>query len=128
MIVLLDTSTPLCRLTLVDADQTYQADWQADRELARGLLKHLHDQLQAHGKDWRDITGLAVYEGPGSFTGLRIGLTVMNTIAASESIAIVGTRGETWQASALERLAKGDNDKIVLPFYGSEPHITKARK
>lgn len=128
MIVLLDTSTPVCKLTFVDGDETHRNEWQADRELARGLLKYLQTQLESFGKSWKDITGLAVFEGPGSFTGLRIGLTVMNTIAASESVPIVGTRGEDWQDRALERLSGGENDQIVLPFYGSEPHITMARK
>lgn len=128
MIVLLDTSTPVCKLSFVDGAETYHHEWQADRELARGLLKYVYDQLQIQGKDWKNITGLAVFEGPGSFTGLRIGLTVMNTIAASESVPIVGTRGEKWQEQALTRLSSAENDQIVLPFYGSEPHITKARK
>jgi tRNA threonylcarbamoyladenosine biosynthesis protein TsaB len=128
MIVLLDTSTPLCSLTLVDGGDTYHDEWQADRELALGLLKYLNDQLKEHAKGWKDITGIAVYEGPGSFTGLRIGLTVMNTLAASQAVSIVGTRGDDWQERALERLARGENDRIVLPFYGSEPHITVARK
>lgn len=128
MIILLDTSTPVCKISLVDDSGTYSNEWNADRELARGLLKYLHDQLETQGRDWKDITGLAVYEGPGSFTGLRIGLTVMNTIAASEAVPIVGTRGDDWQKHALERLKSGENDKIVLPFYGSEPHITVARK
>lgn len=128
MILLLDTSTPLCRLTLIDGDWRYDDEWQADRQLAKGLLAYLRDQLEKNDKTWSDISGIGVFSGPGSFTGLRIGLTVLNTLAGAEAIPIVGTNGENWQNHARERLGNGENDQIVLPFYGSEAHITKPRK
>lgn len=128
MIVLLDTSTPVCKLTLIDGDMRFDDEWQADRTLAKGLLGYLAANLRLHGKNWSDITAIGVLKGPGSFTGLRIGLTVLNTIASSEHIPIVGGRGEQWQADVLEKLRSGHNDQIVLPFYGSEAHITQPRK
>jgi hypothetical protein len=36
--------------------------------------------------------------------------------------------GETWQKNILAALKDGENEKIVLPFYGSDAHITKPRK
>lgn len=128
MILLLDTSTPLCQLTLVDGDWRYDDEWQADRTLAKYLLKYLQQQLQKNNKIFNDISGIGVFEGPGSFTGLRIGLAVLNTIADSQHIPIVGAQGDDWQQTALARLRNGANDEMVLPFYGSEAHITKPRK
>jgi tRNA threonylcarbamoyladenosine biosynthesis protein TsaB len=128
MIVLLDTSTPICKLTLVDGGQRFNNEWQADRQLAKGLLEYLRDQLGAHNKTFNDISGVGVFVGPGSFTGLRIGLTVMNTLADASGVPIVGCRGETWQQDALLRLENGENDRIALPFYGSDANITTPRK
>ncbi|CAN5368750.1 hypothetical protein BH10PAT4_BH10PAT4_3290 [soil metagenome] len=128
MIMLLDTSTPLCRLTLIDDDKRYDETWQADRTLANGLLLYIDKNIRRAGKTWKDLSGIGVYEGPGSFTGLRIGLTVLNTIADSQHIPIVGGRGDTWQEDVLKRLKNGENDQITMPFYGSEPHITVPRK
>lgn len=128
MILLLDTSTPVCKLTLVEGDWRYDNQWQADRQLAKGLLGYLREQLEKNGKTWTDISGIGAFKGPGSFTGLRIGLTVLNTIAASESVPIVGELGEAWQQKALDKLQAGNDEKIVLPFYGSDAHITKPRK
>jgi len=128
MIVLLDTSTPICRLSLVDDEWRYDDEWQADRTLAKGLLGYLQSQLQKHDKTWSDISAIGVFKGPGSFTGLRIGLTVVNTIADSQSIPIIGAVGEDWQADAIKRLKSGENEKIVMPYYGSEAHITKPKK
>jgi len=128
MILLLDTSTPVCKLTFIDGDWRYDDEWQADRGLAKGLLKYIDEQLQKNGKVWADISAIGAFRGPGSFTGLRIGLTVLNTMADAEQIPIVGGMGEIWQKEVLAALKDGENDKIVLPFYGSDAHITKPRK
>lgn len=128
MILLLDTSTPSCQVSLVDGAWRVDESWLADRQLAKGLLEFLQSTLQAQGKTWEDISGIGVFQGPGSFTGLRIGLTVLNTLADTKQIPIVGKTGESWQADALRSLAAGENDKLVMPLYGSEANITKPRK
>lgn len=128
MILLLDTSTPVCKITLVDGTSRHDDQWQADRQLARGLLGYIKSQIEKYGKTFNDISALGVFAGPGSFTGLRIGLTVLNTIADAQQIPIVGVTGDDWQRRALLRLEAGENDRLVLPHYGSEAHITKPRK
>jgi len=128
MILLLDTSTPLCKLTLIDGDWHYDNQWQADRTLAKGLLAYLRDQLTEHNKTFADVAAIGAFKGPGSFTGLRIGLTILNTMADAQHIPIVGATGDNWQNDVIARLQSGENDKIVLPFYGSDAHITKPRK
>ena len=124
MILLLDTSSSLCKLTFINEDLQQNYEWQADRTLAKNLLRFLMEKLSENGKTWSDITAIGVFEGPGSFTGLRIGLTVCNTIAGAQNIPIVGGRGDNWQDEVLAKLKNGKNEKIVLPFYGSDAHIT----
>jgi tRNA threonylcarbamoyladenosine biosynthesis protein TsaB len=128
MILLLDTSTPICKLTLIDGDWRFDDEWEAGRTLAKELLGYLQRMLAAHDKAWGDISGIVAFQGPGSFTGLRIGLTVLNTFAGAQGIPIVGAHGESWQAEGLARLQQGENDEIVLPEYGSEANITTPRK
>lgn len=128
MILLLDTSTPVCKLSFIDGDWRYDDQWQADRTLAKGLLAYLRDQLAKNGKTFDDISAIGAFRGPGSFTGLRIGLTVLNTIADAQGIPIVGGVGDNWQADVHAKLARGEDEKIVLPFYGGDAHITKPRK
>lgn len=128
MIVLLDTSTMECRLTLLGGERRHDFVWQADRTLAKYLLGFLEDKLHETGSDFNQLTGIGVMRGPGSFTGLRIGMAVLNTLADALEIPIVGTEGDDWQVAALTRLEAGDNDRVVLPHYGSEAHITKPRK
>lgn len=128
MILLLDTSTSICRLGLVEFGEITWHEWEANRELAKGLLKYCNDTLTEHEKVWSDIEGIGVFKGPGSFTGLRIGLTVMNTLADSLNVPIVGATGSEWVEDITSALAKGANDRVVLPEYGSDAHITKPRK
>jgi len=128
MILLLDTSTPVCRLSFIDGDWRYDTMWEAGRGLAKGLLGFLEQELSFQNKTWNDVSGLVVYKGPGSFTGLRIGITVFNNLAYSYEWPIVGETGDNWRTKGSARLESGENDKIVLPEYGGEANITTPRK
>ncbi|HRF28252.1 MAG TPA: tRNA (adenosine(37)-N6)-threonylcarbamoyltransferase complex dimerization subunit type 1 TsaB [Candidatus Saccharibacteria bacterium] len=128
MILLLDTSSPTCKLTLLDGENRVYNEWEAHRELAHNLLRYLREQLESQDKTLHDISAIGAFQGPGSFTGLRIGLTVLNTLAAELSVPIVGAQGEAWEDDAIRRLQLGENDKIVMPFYGREANITTPRK
>lgn len=128
MILLLDTSTGECRVTIVQGDERSEYAWQADHDLARGLLEYIVRLLAESNAGFAEVTGLGVFRGPGSFTGLRIGAATLNTIADSEHIPLVGEMGDDWKTRALERLANGENDRVVLPDYGRAARITKPRK
>lgn len=128
MILLVDTSNNTAKLSFWAEDSFHDYEWQADRRLAKELLLQLEKQLQKRDKTWKDISGIGVFLGPGSFTGLRIGLTVANTLADSLNIPIVGSSEGSWRETAVQRIQSGENDQIILPYYGSEAHITLPRK
>ena len=128
MIVLWNSAEMTVQLTLIDGDKRTDYEWAAERNLARDMLAYLHDRLAENGASFVDISGIGVFRGPGSFTGLRIGLAVLNTIAHEQRIPIVGVTGDAWREECLERLQNGRNDEIVLPEYGAEARVTKPRK
>lgn len=129
MILTLRTDNPQAETGLfVGGNQLAYYTWHADRALAKDLLKVVHGQLKAQHADWQDVTGVVVYQGPGSFTGLRIGLTMANTLAYAQKVPIVGTQGDGWIADGINRLQQGQNDTIVLPHYGAEANITMPKK
>lgn len=106
----LDTSRPAAIVKL--DDQLYE--WDAGYDLAKHLLKYIHDKLQEQGKDWRDLTSITFMSGPGSFTGLRIGATVVNTLASQLGIPLFNHRGE-----------KVD---LIIPEYGRPANISSPKK
>ena len=124
MIILLDTSTATCRLTTVDGEISNNFDWEAGRTLARGLLAFIQEKVG----DVKNISGIGIMRGPGSFTGLRIGMAIANTLADGLGVPIVGETGDSWRESALGRLSSGEDDQVILPFYGGDAHITKPKK
>lgn len=128
MILLINTSSSTCKISLVKDSWRYDDEWDSGRELAKGLLSYLQEKLSQNNKSWKDISAIGVFEGPGSFTGLRIGLTVANTMADSLGVAIAGGRGNYWQDQVVSKIESGANEKIVLPFYDREVNITTPRK
>lgn len=129
MIMLLDTSTRTCFLEFCLEDSVCKCfKWDADRDLAKGLLNFINKSLTECSLTWTSLSGIGVKKGPGSFTGLRIGLTVANTIADAQKILIVGAVGDGWRAEALKNLKLGLNEKLVMPFYDKEPNITNPSK
>ena len=72
----LDTSTDTVILKL--DDKTYTKNFGHD--MAEKLLSFIHEKLQENNYTWQDITKIDFMNGPGSFTGLRIGATIVNTL------------------------------------------------
>jgi tRNA threonylcarbamoyladenosine biosynthesis protein TsaB len=129
MILLLDTSTSLIRIELHDENSLLAAyDWQADRTLAENIYQYLETKLSEQGSSLKQLSGIGLFKGPGSFTGLRIGAAVCNTLSSELQIPLVGEVGEEWKKNALSRLADGETDKIALPYYGRGARITTPRK
>lgn len=130
MILTIRTDKPEAEVGVygTDGQELSYIIWQAHRELSTTLLATLRDGLAEQHAKFADCKGLIVFTGPGSFTGLRIGITVANSLAYALGVPIVGAQGQQWQADGLSRLSAGENDRLVLPQYGSEAHITPARK
>jgi tRNA threonylcarbamoyl adenosine modification protein YeaZ len=130
MIILsLRSDKPESELALYDDSKLIDSvTWEAHRQLAETIHHKIKDLLDAQRKDWSDIEGIIIYKGPGSFTGLRIGMSVANALASSLQIPIVSTSGDNWCDEALRKIIDGTNQKIATPEEGSEPHITQQRK
>ena len=125
MILCLRTDTPSAEVYVCDDDRVIVSRvWEAHRTLARDLLRVCQEVIIEAGVSFSELQGIVVYQGPGSFTGLRIGCTVANTIAYSESVPIVGEGGDSWIANGRARLLTGANDHTVMPNYGVSPRVT----
>ena len=129
MILAIRTDQPEAEVCIVkDEDVKSCQKWEAHRTLSDTLLKRIQDGLDEAKASFNDLTGVVVFKGPGSFTGLRIGITVANTIAYSQSIPVVSTEGDNWLQDGINRLNNSEDEQVALPEYGRDAHITKPKK
>ena len=129
LILTIRTDKPEAELGLYeDGQQLHYETWLAHRQLAETIHGTIDRILKGKQRTLHDLTGIVVFKGPGSFTGLRIGITVANALAYSLGMPIVATENPAWLETGLDRLQKGENDTIALPEYGALPHITQQKK
>jgi tRNA threonylcarbamoyl adenosine modification protein YeaZ len=77
----IDTSTNLGSVCLRHKGRTESIDISKPNAQAAALVPAIESLLNAHGIWYNDLDALATTIGPGSFTGLRIGLAAARTIA-----------------------------------------------
>jgi tRNA threonylcarbamoyl adenosine modification protein YeaZ len=129
LVITIRTERPEAEVGLFDGHtQLAYKTWQAHRQLSDTLHTKIKDLLDSQGKDWHDIEGIVCLAGPGSFTGLRIGITTGNALAYGLNVPVVATKDPDWLHSGIDRLAAGENDHVALPEYGAPVHITQQKK
>jgi tRNA threonylcarbamoyladenosine biosynthesis protein TsaB len=91
VILAIDTAAPRLQLALRRADGT--VDVSID-EIAQGhaelLFTRLGGLLERNHLGYPDLTRIAVTTGPGSFTGLRIGLSAARGLGVARSVPVLG--------------------------------------
>jgi tRNA threonylcarbamoyladenosine biosynthesis protein TsaB len=91
MLLAIDTSTRTVGVALYDGDQVWnETTWTSQDYHTVELAPGIQDILQKSGVVITDVEAIAVAIGPGSFTGLRIGLAVAKGIALARHIPILG--------------------------------------
>ena len=114
----LDTSGDYTVLALADeASGTVRSAtaFEGKRTLSRRLLGELDALLRAEGSTLSDLTAIAVGLGPGSFTGLRVGVTTAKTLAQVLAIPLIGIG--TLDAYAVT--CSGNSRSVVVPVLPS---------
>lgn len=129
LIITIRTDKPEAEIGLFnDQEQLAYFTWQAHRELAETLHQKIDDLLTDNQKKLKDIQGVVVFKGPGSFTGLRIGITVANALAYSLNVPIVSNEDPDWLQTGIKRLLDDESEAVAQPEYGALPHITPQKK
>jgi tRNA threonylcarbamoyladenosine biosynthesis protein TsaB len=105
LVLSLDTTTPAGSAALVE-DGTVRAELTGDPSLTHGqrLPTDLMRVLEQGGASLPDVDLLAVAAGPGSFTGLRVGIATIQGLAAATNLRIV-------PVCALDALARAGADQ-----------------
>jgi len=130
MILVLDTASENVFIGLWDDDKALwysEESFLGGRELNSLIMKKLDKTFQTK------LSGIIVAAGPGSFTGLRIGMSVANTLAYTLDVPIVSPQETKSTEDLLQKgltMLKSAGSQYVspaVPHYGAEPHITKPK-
>ncbi len=127
MILVLDTSTQTPVVALAQADGTLKGErrWQSHHRHGEELLQQIDDLLTEAGATRADLTAVVVGTGPGSFTGLRIGLATAKTVAYALNIPIAGVSSTLAMAAGV---ADADGEVVVtLPAGASDRYIHRIK-
>jgi len=93
MLLAIDTATRMAGLALYDEVQGWllgEELWHSVNNHTVELMPRLARMLALQGLAPGDLTGLVVSLGPGSFTGLRIGLSLAKGLALAGHLPLVG--------------------------------------
>jgi tRNA threonylcarbamoyladenosine biosynthesis protein TsaB len=107
----LDASTEACSVAL-QLDGKISASYElCPQSHSLRLLPMIDDLLKEAGIELADIDGLIFGQGPGSFTGVRIGVGVAQGLAFSANIPVVGV--SSLQAMAQQAYIKHGQKNVI---------------
>jgi tRNA threonylcarbamoyladenosine biosynthesis protein TsaB len=133
MIIAIESASSDPSLALASRDGVAFATdgWAGEGRQASELLPRLLVLLARAGHDLREATALAVGVGPGSFTGLRVSMSLAKGMALALRVPVVGIPSlEAWleaeprAAAAVARA--GAQDAFLLTRGATEPQIVAA--
>lgn len=113
LILNIDTSTELASICISDKGQCLQMlsnDTQKDH--AAWLHPAVHMAMKRAGKDLRDLKAVAITKGPGSYTGLRVGMATAKGLCYALDIPLIGVN----TLEAMAGIAIGEDIDYICPM------------
>ncbi|POC45303.1 tRNA (adenosine(37)-N6)-threonylcarbamoyltransferase complex dimerization subunit type 1 TsaB [Vibrio vulnificus] len=89
-ILAIDTATENCSVALLVGDQVFSRSEVAPRDHTKKVLPMVEEVLQQAGLKLTDLDALAFGRGPGSFTGVRIGIGIAQGLAFGADLPMIG--------------------------------------
>ena len=89
-ILAVDTATEACSAALLVGDKVFSRWEEAPRDHTRKILPMVQAVLEDAGISLSDLDAIAFGRGPGSFTGVRIGIGVAQGLAFGAGVPLIG--------------------------------------
>jgi tRNA threonylcarbamoyladenosine biosynthesis protein TsaB len=116
LILCIETSTTACSVALCD-EQGIVASREENNGYthAENLHVFIEEVIQKSGRAKKDIAAIAVGKGPGSYTGLRIGVSAAKGLSYALGIPLLSVNSLYTMAAAVKEQVK-DEDCILCPM------------
>ncbi len=115
MYLAIDTSTDTASVALVeDSEVLAELTWRSGQNHSVELLPHLSHLLNRAKLNLQSISGIIVAKGPGSYNGLRVGISTAKGLAFSLGVPIVGI-----STSAVEAYQHAETGLPVCPVFNA---------
>lgn len=109
LILHIETATDICSVALSQGDQILSlVESDQERSHASLLNRYIRKAVADAGKSLKQLDGVAVSKGPGSYTGLRIGVSTAKGLAYALEIPLLAS-------GTLENLAFGTLNRVDIP-------------
>jgi tRNA threonylcarbamoyl adenosine modification protein YeaZ len=97
----IDTSTETASLAIVQESQVLaELTWHCQQNHSVELMPNINRLLEQSGASLKSLSGIIVAMGPGSFNGLRVGVSTAKGLAFSLEVPLVGI--STLEAAAYQ--------------------------
>jgi len=90
LLLAIDTSTEVAGLALYDGATVSELTWYAGRNQTASLLTQIRHLLDINGRDLTEVGAVAVAIGPGTFNGLRVGMSVAKGLCYGLGLPLIG--------------------------------------
>ncbi|MFC0240324.1 tRNA (adenosine(37)-N6)-threonylcarbamoyltransferase complex dimerization subunit type 1 TsaB [Rhodopseudomonas telluris] len=124
LILAIDTALEACSAAVLDTDANRLLASESEpmqRGHAEALVPMLARVMQASGISFADLDRVAVTTGPGSFTGLRVGLSAARGIGLAADKPVVGLT--TLSAFAAPLVSERDDTPILSAIDARHDHV-----
>ena len=99
MILCLETATPVCSVALNDGCCTLALrETEGQNAHSEKITNFIHEVMETAGIDYNQLDAVAVSQGPGSYTGLRIGVSTAKGVCYAANLPLMAI--DTLQAMA----------------------------
>ncbi|MFM2594511.1 tRNA (adenosine(37)-N6)-threonylcarbamoyltransferase complex dimerization subunit type 1 TsaB [Vibrio harveyi] len=119
-ILAIDTATENCSVALLVNDRVISRSEVAPRDHTKKVLPMVDEVLKEAGLTLQDLDALAFGRGPGSFTGVRIGIGIAQGLAFGADLPMIGVSTLAAMAQASYRLHGATDVAVAIDARMSE--------
>lgn len=133
LILAINTASKNTSIALLNEDKKAidlikEDSWLSNNDEAEHLMPKINDLLEKSGKNFSQIEKVVVVKGPGSFTGLRVGITVANMISYLNKCSLYEINTFKYWWTAFEKFKPALHSALLIYAGSKGVYVNKRRE